>query len=61
MREHQGLGDKNCPKCEAENSVHWKSSGVSQRGHKTVEWGYYYCEYCDWHSEFHEIEIEPNA
>ena len=54
------LGDKRCPQCKNPSSVKWKSNGVIRRAETTVEWGYYHCELCGWHSEFHEVTLVEN-
>jgi len=54
---HQGIGDKLCPKCRQNKSVHWHSIGTWIDAKKVFEVGRFYCEKCGWSSPLHQIKI----
>jgi len=57
MREHQGLGDKDCPKCASKGTVHWLPNFVRREGERVIEFGYFRCSKCNWKSEHHKTTI----
>ena len=58
-RRHQGLKDRDCPRCGFADSVKWRSLKIHVKGSAIVETGFFECMICGWRSKQHTYQIEP--